>query len=105
MSFKNITATFKLTICDWRTGEILNEPLNVEIKRELSGAFAYGDRSTHTVMVNGNRYQSFDTRYDGISTEKEKWLKFWKEWLNSTWKINKLEEVSYSEEIKEITER
>ena len=101
MSFKNITATFKLTICDWSTGKVLDKPLLVEIKRKLSGAFAYGDRSEHTIIVNGDRYQSFDTRYDRISSEKEKWLKFWKEWLNSNWKINKLEEVSYSEEITE----
>lgn len=101
MSFKNITATFKLTICDWVTGEVLDEPLNIEIKRELSGASAYGDRSAHTVMVNGRRYKIFDTRYERISSEKEKWLKFWKEWLNDTWKIDKLEEISYSEEMTE----
>lgn len=104
MSFKNINATFKLTICDWSTGKVLDKPLLVEIKRKLSGAFAYGDRSSHTIMVNGNHQYSFDTRYDGISSEKGKWLKFWKEWLNDNWKINTLEEVSYSEEIMEVTE-
>lgn len=52
-----------------------------EVKRQLSGATAYGDRSEHSVIVIGHPEfggKYYDTRYDGIPTQKDKWIQFWK---------------------------
>lgn len=54
-----------------------------EVERYLSGASAYGDRSSHKVDIIGAEAMPyyFDTRYEGISTQKEEWTKFWKTWV------------------------
>lgn len=54
-----------------------------QVERQLSGAFAYGDRSFHKVDILGVDAipYFFDTRYEGISTEKDKWVATWKQWI------------------------
>ena len=93
MLFKKITATFNAINRN-------NDPVEIKVERVVSGANAYGDRSAHIVYVNGDYYQSFDTRYDGIKTDKKGWLKEVIEyiipgWLNTTVK-------DYKEEMVEI---
>ena len=45
----------------------------------------------------------FDTRYDGISTEKEEWVKFWKDWIEDRF-VLKVELSEYNENEVEISE-
>lgn len=68
MKFKQIKATYKTTGRN-------NEPVELIIERTPSGAFKYGDRSSHAMYINGNWYKGYDTRYDRIPTDKENWLK------------------------------
>ena len=100
--FKEITAVFKVSEDtafikgDWNKDR---SHFLFEVKRMLSGASAYGDRSCHSVIItnepNSFPYH-FDTRYDGISTEKEEWLKFWKDWIEDRF-VLKVELSEYSE--------
>ena len=72
----------------------------------LSGAFSYGDRSCHSVKIINEPEcfpYHFDTRYDGISKEKEEWLKFWKDWIEDRFGL-KVELSEYNESEVEITE-
>ena len=77
-----------------------------EVKRMLSGASAYGDRSCHSVIITNVPEAfpyHFDTRYDGISTEKEEWVKFWKDWIEDRF-VLKVELSEYNENEVEISE-
>lgn len=68
MEFKKIKGVFKAT-------NRADQPVEITVERRLSGANAYGDRSSHQVYINGEWYRGFDTRYDSIPTDKENWLK------------------------------
>lgn len=85
--FKEITATFKVQNDTAFNNGRWNKDRTYfifEVKRMLSGASAYGDRSCHSCIItnvpDAFPYH-FDTRYEGISTEKEKWIKYWKDWI------------------------
>ncbi len=53
------------------------------VKRFESGAFAYGDRSAHTIDCNNEvqTHRYFDTRYAGISTLSTIWRKNWQSYI------------------------
>ena len=101
--FKEITAVFKVSEDtafikgDWNKDR---SHFLFEVKRMLSGASAYGDRSCHSVIItnepNSFPYH-FDTRYDGISKEKDTWVKFWKDWIEDRFEL-KVELSEYSEQ-------
>ena len=107
--FKEIKAVFKVSEdTSFIKGECKDDRRHFlfEVKRMLSGAFAYGDRSCHSVVItnvpNALLYH-FDTRYDGISTEKEAWIKFWKDWIEDRF-VLKLELSEYNENEVETSE-
>lgn len=82
---------FNLNRVDW----------TFKVKRYKSGCFEYGDKSGHSITINNpaNDYfvpNYYDTRYDGISTEKEKWIEFWKGFIEDKWVV-KLEVLDFSE--------
>jgi hypothetical protein len=78
------------------------EGFKFEVRRQLSGAFEYGDNSAHAIRILEHpEYDErrYDTRYDGIPTERTEWEKFWKEWLEEKYEIAiEPEEGSYKEE-------
>lgn len=91
--FKNIKAVFEAkgnkNFC------------HVVVKRFVSGATPYGDTSGHSLelinekqVVIENRY--YDTRYDGISTKKDEWVKTWKEFVEDRYGVE-LELIGYEE--------
>ena len=60
-----------------------------KVKRFESGAFAYGDRSAHTIdcdnEVQIHRY--YDTRYAGISTNTPVWRNYWKSYIEKEFNV------------------
>ena len=84
--FKEIKARFQVSLTTENGKKWEKE---VVIERQESGAFNYGDHSAHSIYLGGAWYQTFDTRYDRISTDKTKWLKFWEKWLVDNWGHNK----------------
>ena len=106
--FKEIKAVFKVSEdTSFIKGEWKEDRSHFifEVKRMLSGAFAYGDRSCHSVIITNvpNATYYFDTRYDGISTEKEAWVKFWKDWIEDRFVLN-VELSEYNENEVETSE-
>lgn len=107
--FKEIKAVFKVSEdTSFIKGERKKDRSHFlfEVKRMLSGAFAYGDRSCHSVIITNVPEEfpyHFDTRYDCISTEKEGWVKFWKDWIEDRF-VLKVELSEYNESEVEITE-
>ena len=95
--FKVISAKWELKVRHWQTKEPID--MVVEIKREPTGASPYGDKSDHSVYVNGTSYKYFDTRYDGIPYNKEYWLTFWQKWVNDNWDVVEIQLVDYQEEV------
>ena len=107
--FKEITAQFKVTEdTAFKEGKWKEDRgyFIFEVKRRVSGASAYGDRSCHSVIITNVPEAfpyHFDTRYDSISTEKEAWVKFWKDWIEDRFGL-KVELDAYEEETVEIKE-
>lgn len=107
--FKEIKAVFKVSEdTSYIKGELNKDRSHFlfEVKRMLSGAFDYGDRSCHSVIITNVPEAfpyHFDTRYDCISTEKEEWLKFWKDWIEDRF-VLKVELSEYNENEVEISE-
>ena len=61
-----------------------------EVKRFRSGATSYGDHSGHTVEIVNHPEtfkHHFDTRYAGISREKETWISYWKSWIQDEYEL------------------
>lgn len=107
--FKEIKAVFKVSEdTSFIKGELKKDRSHFlfEVKRMLSGAFAYGDRSCHSVIIT-NVPEAFpyyfDTRYDCISMEKEAWVKFWKDWIEDKFVLN-VELYEYNEKEVETSE-
>ena len=107
--FKEIKAVFKVSEDtsfikgEWKKNR---SHFLFEVKRMLSGAFAYGDRSCHSVIITNVPEAfpyHFDTRYDCISTEKEAWVKFWKDWIEDRFAL-KVELSEYNENEVETSE-
>lgn len=99
--FKNMSIIFTCVEDSYahkRTG------LKFKIERYRSGATAYGDCSAHSYEIVdhpefGTKY--FDTRYERISTEKESWIKTWKEYLERELLLKVEPDLdSYREEVK-----
>ena len=93
-TFKEIQATFT----------IRNEKVKVVIKRVKSGCFKYGDESAHILDIyktSGEllEHRSFDTRYDMISSDKLKWVEFWRTYLKDTYGYKTCELTYYNEEV------
>lgn len=107
--FKEIKAVFKVSEdTSFIKGELKKDRSQFlfEVKRMLSGAYDYGDRSCHSVVITNVPeafHYHFDTRYDGISTEKEAWVKFWKDWIEDRFGL-KVELSEYNENEVEISE-
>ena len=101
--FKNITARFKVVEDTafkegkWRRDR---SEFIFEVKRYDGGAFRYGDYSSHSVeIVNADTMPYyFDTRYAGISTDKESWVEYWKDWIEEEY-VLKVELADYEEEM------
>ena len=97
--FKEIKAVFKTK------SDLLRESRNFkfEVERVQSGAFGYGDKSAHTMRIYADdefiNDKYYDTRYDGISTNKEEWIKLWKEFIQDKWGLQ-VECISF--ELKEV---
>ena len=84
--FKEITAKYQvLEDTSFIKGEFHKDRSKFifKVERYLSGASAYGDRSAHKVDIIGAEAMPyyFDTRYEGISIQKEEWAIFWKKWI------------------------
>ena len=87
--FKQISAVFKAK----------DKNITFLVERRVSGASNYGDRSAHTLKVDNNMSQLFDTRYDGISTDKQKWITFWECYILNNYLVTGIELESYSEKM------
>lgn len=81
------------------------------ITRHLSGAFAYGDRSSHSLSIfnEGEAIDEkkcdyyYDTRYDHIPTNKTEWVKEWTEYIKSNWcKVKYVKLLTYEENERQI---
>lgn len=81
------------------------------IERKESGAFNYGDHSCHILNLYDQdkdnawlRDDYYDTRYDHISTNKDKWVKVWKDFIKREWlNVQSIDLIEYEE--KDVEER
>ena len=78
------------------------------LERKQSGAFKYGDTSCHTLTLYKHDTEEYvadylyDTRYDHISTDKDKWLKEWKNFIQDNWlNVKSVELLDYEENLVE----
>lgn len=101
--FKEIEAKFKVVKDEaYEKGFYLDRnEWEFLVKRYKSGAFRYGDLSAHSINIlppskEFVQPQYYDTRYDGISVEKDKWVEFWKKHIEDEWQV-KLELLDYEE--------
>jgi hypothetical protein len=88
MKFKEMVVNFKVVKDMAFISKAFNKDRtgwNFKVSRYLSGAFAYGDRSGHSLDIyDGDKNvggQSYDTRYDGIKTDDDAWVEFWKKFI------------------------
>ena len=84
--FKEITAKFQvIEDTSFINGDFYKDRSSFifKVERYLSGAYSYGDRSSHDVKIIGAEAMTyyFDTRYAGLSTQKEEWTTYWKKWI------------------------
>ena len=109
MKFKEIKAIFKVVEdTAFKNGEWSKDrsDFKFEVERNLSGCFAYGDRSGHSIKITDSKGTYFmpytyDTRYDGISTQKDEWVKVWKDFIEDKF-VLKIELDTYEENDYEI---
>lgn len=75
--FDNLKAVFEITASN---NEFFEKGDRFVVKRFESGAFAYGDRSAHTIDCDNEAqtHRYYDTRYAGISTNVTIWRNYWK---------------------------
>lgn len=98
--FKEIKAVFKVVkdnaFLEGKWGKN-REGYEFCVERVESGCTNYGDNSAHFVkLLNGEYEKSYDTRYDCISTQKDKWVEFWKTFIERDWQLE-LQLESYQE--------
>lgn len=99
--FKEIKATFK----GIGKGACEGKEFIISIERMKSGASAYGDLSAHSIeFANDGMPQCFDTRYDGIPTDKQKWCLWWSKYLVKNYLISGVELLGYEENEIEMAE-
>ena len=102
--FKEIKASFEVS------SKNLHYHYLFVIERKESGAFKYGDHSCHLLNLydldknkEWLRDDYYDTRYDHLTTEKEKWLKFWTNYIKENWRdVSEIKVIDYEE--KEVEE-
>ena len=92
MIFKEIKANFY--------ANIENNEYNIFIERIKSGATPYGDGSAHTLKIYNLTTKNidsrcFDTRYQYISLNKDKWIKFWRDYLKETYNFKNIEIITF----------
>ena len=107
--FKEITAVFKVTedtaFKDGRWNKDRGDFI-FEVKRFRSGATAYGDHSGHSVEIVNHPdafMHHFDTRYAQIHTQKDKWIQYWKNWIQDEYSL-KVDLNNYQEKMVEEKE-
>lgn len=99
--FKEITAKYQvIEDTSFIEGKFHKDRSNFvfKVERHLSGASSYGDRSAHKVVIIGAEAMPyyFDTRYEGISTQKEEWSATWRKWIEERFGL-KVKLCSYEE--------
>ena len=100
--FKTITAKFKVvndTLFKKGRFGIDRSDWIIKVERYKSGATAYGDKSGHSVIIeNKPEYMGhyYDTRYDGIPTDKRNWLAYWKAFVEYLYQLE-IELIDYQE--------
>lgn len=99
--FKEIKAKFYVV---GKTDSGKQYAYDMVLERQQSGAFKYGDESCHLLTLYKHDTGEFatdylyDTRYDHISTDKDKWLKVWKDFITSNWlNVEIVELMDYQE--------
>lgn len=105
MKFKGIKATFKVVEdTAFKNGVWKKDRSDFKftVDRHLSGCSAYGDRSGHSIKITDSKGEYYmpryyDTRYDGISKEKDTWVKYWKQFIEEDYEL-KVELETYEEE-------
>lgn len=74
------------------------------VKRKVSGAFAYGNRSAHSLDIYDQASKKgvgmpyyYDTRYDhDIPSENlEEWCEYWKQYILDNWSCNPSVELMF----------
>ena len=86
MQFKEIVANFRVKTDTY--------DYKFVIERKHSACFKYGDQSCHILKIydyNDNRFlrdDYYDTRYDRINTQKDKWIKVWQDYIKTNWMFN-----------------
>ena len=79
-----------------------------EVKRFESGCTAYGDRSGHTVEIvnHPETYKHhFDTRYAMISSDTDKWIDYWQNWIEDEYGLKLTMQSFIEKEVKEREDR
>ena len=105
--FKELTTKFEVK------REKLGYHYLFEIKRKESGAFAYGDHSCclfdiYDMGKNNEHIRDdfFDTRYDHLKTDKESWVKMWRDYIKENWReVSEIVLISHSENMVEEMKR
>ena len=84
--FKEMQVIFEVVSSENAYFEVGNR---FKVKRIKSGAFAYGDRSAHTIDCDNatKTHCCFDTRYCCISTQKTIWRKYWKNYIEEAYGV------------------
>lgn len=94
MKFNNITGKWEYV------NQLNGVKYTIIIERKLSGAFAYGDGSCHTLKTYNDKdlsyNQLFDTRYEQIPTDKEGWINFWEEVIKDNFYVESLKLLDYN---------
>ena len=101
--FKNITARFNVVEdTAFKAGKWNRDRSNFifKVRRYDGGAFRYGDYSSHCLEIENAEEMPhyYDTRYAQISTDKEKWVKYWKDFIEEEYML-KVELADYEEEL------
>ena len=100
--FKEMKVTFKVTEdVAYKAGGWKEDRSYIKfvVNRYESGATHYGDHSGHTLYLDGAKGtmpKYFDTRYEGISTDKDAWIAFWKEYIEREYVLD-VEPEGYEE--------
>lgn len=104
--FKEIKAKFDVVGLTERGNEY---HYHFVIQRKESGANNYGDHSCHTLDLydqnKDNKWLTdyiYDTRYDHISTDKNKWVKEWKDFIKREWlNVQSIDLIEFEENLVE----
>lgn len=84
--FKTITGVFKVSTTNNTHIEVDD---CIRVKRVLSGATGYGDKSAHIIQFIGKDVldKYYDTRYEGIPTKQFEWCRWWMNYLQKEYNV------------------